>query len=74
MAERTVFVCDTCGKAAVEAITIATSKGKVVLDVCSTHLNEILTKGRRPRRGRPKNGTPKATARRKPAAADGATS
>lgn len=73
MAERTVHVCDTCGKAATEAVTIATSKGKVVLDVCSSHLNEILAKGRRPRRGRPKNGTP-TRPRKKAAAADGAAS
>jgi hypothetical protein len=61
MAEKTVFVCDDCGKAAVESVQVMTSKGKVELDVCSAHLSSILARGRRVRRGRPRNGALKPT-------------
>ena len=54
MAEKTILVCDTCGKPAVETVTIKAARGNFVKDLCATHVNELVSGARRPRRGRPK--------------------
>ena len=73
MAEKTILVCDTCGKPAAETVTIKAARGNFVKDLCATHVNELVAGARRPRRGRPKAvaarssnaTTPKKTAAKK---------
>jgi topoisomerase IA-like protein len=76
MAEKTILVCDACGKPAVETVTIKAARGNFVKDLCATHVNELVSGARRPRRGRPKTvaarpaaskPAAKKTAARKPA-------
>ena len=52
MAERTMLVCDTCGKPAAETVTFKTSRGNRQRDYCTQHLDELLGPSRAPRRGR----------------------
>ena len=54
MAEKTILVCDTCGRPAAETVTIKASRGNFVKDQCSTHVNELVAGARKPRRGRPR--------------------
>ncbi len=72
MSEKTILVCDTCGKPAAETVTIKAARGNFVKDLCATHVNELVAGARRPRRGRPKAvvaGSPaKKPAARKPTA------
>lgn len=72
MAEKTILVCDACGRPAAETVTIKASRGNFVKDLCSTHVNELVAGARKPRPGRRKgvvagaaSGT-KKTAARKP--------
>lgn len=72
MAEKTILVCDTCGKPAVETVTIKAARGNFVKDLCGSHVTELVAGARKPRRGRPKTAaagsapsTPKKTAARK---------
>ena len=60
MGEKTILVCDTCGKPATETVTIKLSRGNFVKDLCGTHVNALIAGARRPRRGRPRAvaGTP----------------
>ena len=72
MAEKTILVCDTCGKPAAETVTIKAARGNFVKDLCTSHVNELVAGARRPRRGRPKavvvgSAPKKATAKRTPA-------
>jgi hypothetical protein len=54
MAEKTVLICDVCGEAASQSVTIHAKQRRLTKDLCSTHLAE-LTRGARPvRRGRPR--------------------
>lgn len=65
MAEKTILVCDTCGRPAAETVTIKVSRGNYVKDLCSAHVGELVAKARRPRPGRRKGvvaGTPAADA------------
>jgi hypothetical protein len=63
MAERTILVCDTCGRPAAETVTIRVERGNFVKDLCSTHINELLSGARKPRPGRRKGvATPAAAA------------
>lgn len=72
MAEKTILVCDTCGRPAAETVTIKTARGNFVKDQCASHVNELVAGARRPRRGRPKvvvaGPAPKKTTAKKPAA------
>jgi hypothetical protein len=52
MAERTMLVCDTCGRPAVETVTFKTTSGNRQRDYCSPHLAELLAGSRTPKRGR----------------------
>jgi hypothetical protein len=71
MGEKTILVCDTCGKPASETVTIKVARGNYVKDLCSSHVNELVAGARKPRRGRPKAvvaGSARRTAPRKAAA------
>jgi hypothetical protein len=72
MAEKSILVCDTCGKPAAETVTIKAARGNFVKDLCTSHVNELVAGARRPRRGRPKavvvGSAPKKAAAKKPAA------
>jgi len=54
MSEKTILVCDTCGKPAAETVTIKVARGNFVKDLCAAHVNGLVAGARRPRRGRPK--------------------
>jgi hypothetical protein len=54
MAEKTILVCDACGKPAAETVTIKATRGNFVKDLCAMHVSELVAGARRPRRGRPK--------------------
>lgn len=76
MAEKTILVCDACGKPAAETVTIKAARGNFVKDLCASHVNELVAGARRPRRGRPRavvagsaRSAPKKTAARKAASA-----
>jgi hypothetical protein len=64
MAERTIVVCDVCGKPASETVTIKVGRGNFAKDLCATHVTELIAGARRPRPGRPRKmaGSGKATA------------
>jgi hypothetical protein len=57
MAEKTILVCDACGKPAAETVTMKTSRGNFVKDLCGTHVNELVAGARKPRPGRRKGAT-----------------
>jgi hypothetical protein len=54
MAEKTIVVCDVCGKPASETVTIKVARGNYVKDLCATHVTELTAGARRPRPGRPR--------------------
>jgi hypothetical protein len=54
VAERTILVCDTCGRPAAETVTVRVERGNFVKDLCSTHVDELLSGARKPRPGRRK--------------------
>ena len=54
MAEKTIVVCDVCGKPATEMVTIKTSRGNFVKDLCAHHVTELTAGARKPRPGRPR--------------------
>lgn len=54
MAERTILVCDRCGKPAAETVTIKATRGNFVKDLCSVHVDELVSGARKPRPGRRK--------------------
>ena len=68
MAEKTILVCDTCGRPAVETVTIKLERGNFVKDLCGTHINELIAGARRPRPGRRKSVVPTAGASKAAAA------
>jgi hypothetical protein len=66
MAEKTILVCDMCGRPAVETVTIKLKRGNFVKDLCATHTNELVAGARKPRRGRrPGSTVTKTTAKRR---------
>jgi hypothetical protein len=54
MAERTIVVCDVCGKPAAETVTIKVARGNFAKDLCVDHVTDLIAGGRRPRPGRPR--------------------
>jgi len=54
MAEKTVVVCDVCGKPAAETVTIKVARGNYAKDLCAAHVTELIAGARRPRPGRPR--------------------
>lgn len=72
MAERTIVVCDVCGKPATETVTIKVARGNYAKDLCAAHVTELVAGARRPRPGRPRKmagetsaATPKRRGRRR---------
>lgn len=63
MAEKTILVCDACGKPAAETVTMKTSRGNFVKDLCGAHVNELVSGARKPRPGRRKGTTVAAAAK-----------
>jgi hypothetical protein len=78
MSEKTILVCDVCGKPASETVTIKVARGNFVKDMCGTHVNELVGGARKPRRGRPRavvaGSAPKKAAARKATSSRKATS
>lgn len=64
MAQALVVVCDVCGSPAVETVGIRVAARGYQKDVCQTHLDELVTGARAPRRGRPRSKPGVATASR----------
>ena len=66
MAEKTIVVCDVCGKPATETVTIKVARGNFAKDLCANHVTELVAGARRPRPGRPRKmaGSGAAPARR----------
>ena len=54
MAEKTILVCDSCGRPATETVTIKVERGNFVKDLCGIHVNELVAGARKPRPGRRK--------------------
>ncbi len=54
MAEKTILVCDVCGKPADETVTIRANRGNFVKDLCAAHVSELVAGARKPRPGRPR--------------------
>jgi hypothetical protein len=52
MGERTILVCDVCGRPAVESVTIKVGRSNWTKDLCQVHLNELTSGARKPRPGR----------------------
>ena len=65
MAERTIVVCDVCGEPATETVTIKTSRGNFVKDLCARHVTELTAGARKPRPGRPRKMGEEAAAPRR---------
>jgi hypothetical protein len=61
MAEKLLLVCDICGAPATETVTLKTSSGNRQKDYCATHLQELLSGSRIPKRGRKPTGAASAT-------------
>jgi hypothetical protein len=66
MAEKTIVVCDVCGKPASETVTIKVARGNFAKDLCANHVTELVAGARRPRPGRPRKmaGSASASPRR----------
>jgi ribosomal protein L12E/L44/L45/RPP1/RPP2 len=54
MAEKTVLVCDVCGDAAKQSVTIHTGSRRLVKDLCGQHLADLINGARPLKRGRPR--------------------
>jgi len=75
MAERTVTVCDICGKSATDSVTFKAGKRSLAQDLCSTHFQDLVRHSHAPKRGRRRSAaspvrrktTAKKTSRRQPA-------
>lgn len=77
MSEKTILVCDACGKPAAETVTIRVGRGNFVKDLCAVHVSELISGARKPRPGRrkgvvaaaagPRKASTRKTAGRKPA-------
>jgi hypothetical protein len=52
MGERTILVCDVCGRPAVESVTIKVGRSTWTKDLCQAHLSELTSGARKPRPGR----------------------
>ena len=73
MAETTILICDVCGRPAEESVTFRVGGRNLVKDFCPTHLRELTTGARAPRRGR-KHGTTTTTAPKRRGRPKGSTS
>ena len=66
MAEKTILICDQCGKPATETVTIRIARGNFVKDLCSAHVNDLVSGARKPRPGRRKGAAAKPAAAAQP--------
>jgi hypothetical protein len=67
VAEAVVIVCDVCGKAPANLVSIRANGTNRVKDLCAAHLRELLEGTRAPKRGRRPGATvSKATAKKRP--------
>ena len=64
MGEQTILVCDVCGKPATETVTMRIGNRNFVKDYCGTHLSELTSGARAPRRGRRKGSVSTTRARK----------
>ena len=64
MAEKTILVCDACGKPAAETVTIRVARGNFVKDLCASHVSELVAGARKPRCGRPKAAAARTASRK----------
>jgi hypothetical protein len=64
MGEKTILVCDECGRPASESVTFRVGRRNLVKDFCATHVSELVRGARAPRRGR-RPGTALATPKRR---------
>ncbi|HEY7399708.1 MAG TPA: hypothetical protein VH989_02300 [Actinomycetota bacterium] len=74
MSEKTILVCDACGRPAAETVTIRVGRGNFVKDLCAMHVSELISGARKPRPGRRKGvvaAAPKKTSARKARGATG---
>jgi hypothetical protein len=65
MSEKTILVCDACGKPAAETVTIRVGRGNFVKDLCAAHVSELVSGARKPRPGRRKGVVAASSAPRK---------
>jgi hypothetical protein len=61
MAERTVLVCDVCGEVAESTVQIRVNDRTLLKDLCSKHVAELVRGTRKPKRGRPRGASARAT-------------
>jgi len=54
VAERSITVCDVCGESAVETVGIRVGGRALNKDLCRTHLQDLVSNTRAPKRGRPR--------------------
>jgi len=52
MAERTILVCDICGRPAAQSVTFKIGRRSLQKDYCEVHLQELAAGARAPRPGR----------------------
>ncbi len=71
LAEKTMLVCDTCGKPAVESVKFSLNGKNLVKDFCAQHLAELVKGARAPKRGRRPGTTVRKTTAKKTAAKKG---
>ena len=52
MGERTILVCDVCGRPAVQSVTIKVGRQNWTKDLCQVHEDDLTAGARKPRPGR----------------------
>ena len=52
MGEKTILVCDICGRPAAQTVTFKVGRRSWAKDLCEMHLAELTAGARRPRPGR----------------------
>jgi hypothetical protein len=52
VAERTILVCDICGRPAVQTVGLKVGRRNLQKDYCEVHLQELIAGARTPRPGR----------------------
>jgi len=65
MAERTILVCDICGRPAVQSVTFKIGRRSLQKDYCEIHLQELSAGARTPHRGRRRGAVVASPAKRR---------
>jgi hypothetical protein len=68
MAEKTILVCDRCGKDGAQRVQVVVGTRRLVTDLCSTHLTELTSVARPLRRTRRSASSGGKTTRGRPSA------